>query len=135
MIALKVFFQFTLKALVFSLVLAVIHYFIATQLAVTLSVEEIFEMHAFIVFLTIVAYGIMVKIGSRDFDKIGFTFAGLVLIKMMVSFAYLYPFLKSPGYEVKEVVLNFFAVYLLFVFFEAREAYLLIQKGPFSPEK
>ena len=134
MTALKVFLQFTLRVLVFSLLLAGIHYVVALNLAVTLSIDQIFEMHAFIVFLTVLAYAVMVMVGKRDFDKIGFAFAGLVLIKMMVSFVFLYPFLKSPMYDVKEVVFNFFAVYLLFVFFEAREAYLLIQKGPFSPQ-
>ena len=131
---LKVFLKFTIKVLVLSLLLGGIHCIIATQVVINLPATVIFEMYAYILIITVLAYAAILVVGKRDFDKIGFAYAGLVLIKMMISFAFLYPFLKSPEYEVKEVVFNFFAIYLLFVFFEAREAYLLIQKGPFTPQ-
>lgn len=130
MTVLKVFLQFALKLLVFSLLVAGLHYLVVTNIAMSLPVKEVFKIHVFIVALTILTYAMLVVVGKLDDTKIGFAFAGLVLIKMMVSFAYLYPMLESPVYDVKEVVFNFFAVYLLFLFFEVREAYILIQKSP-----
>jgi|SRR5690606_16204571 len=134
MTILKIFLQFTLKLLVFSLVLAGLHYLVASNMAMSFPVKEIFKIHIFIVALTLLTYTLLVVVGKLDYTKIGLTFAGLVIVKMMVSFAYLYPILEPPVYDVKEVVFNFFAVYLLFLFFETREAYILIQKGPFTPQ-
>lgn len=134
MTVLKVFLQFTLKLLVFSLVLAGLHYLVASNLEMTFPTKEIFKIHVFIVALTMLTYAMLVVVGKLDYTKIGFAFAGLVMVKMMVSFAFLYPSLESPVYDVKELVFNFFAVYLLFLFFETREVYILIQKGPFTPQ-
>mgnify|MGYP000495313998 CR=1 FL=1 len=127
----KAFFLFATKALCFAFLLGLIHYFIDQRLSVTLPFPEIIKMYGFVFFLTNAAYLIMLLVGRRDFDKIGFTFLGLVMIKMMMSFVFLYPLLKSSNYADNEVVLNFFAIYLLSVFFEAKEAYSLIRKAPF----
>lgn len=129
MTALRQFLHFVLRILVFSLVLAGIHYLLAVQTNITPSVQDIFKMHIFVVVLTIGGYGVLSYIGYRDHNKIGFAFLGLIVIKMMVSFAFLYPYLKEPAAGINIMILNFFAVYFLFLAFEVREVYELIQKG------
>ena len=129
MIALRHFLHFVLRILMFSLLLAGIHYLLATNTAITPPVEEVFRMHVFIVLLTAAGYGVVTLVGYRDHNKVGFTFLGLVIVKIIVSFAFLYPYLKSPDMDVPRLVINFFAVYFLFLGFEVREVYLLIQKG------
>ncbi|AEV33339.1 hypothetical protein [Owenweeksia hongkongensis] len=134
MTVLKAFLQFLLKLLVFSLVVAALHYLVATNISMTFPIKEVYKMHVFVVALTMLAYAMLLVVARLDDTKVGFTFAGLVIIKMIVSFAYLYPLLEPPVYDVKEVVFNFFAIYLAFLFFEVREAYILIQKSPFAAE-
>lgn len=132
MTALKVFLQFVLRLLVVSLILVGAHYLMAGYSNASLPIEEVFKIHFFLVAITMLTYGMLVLVGKLDSTKIGFTFLGLVLAKMVISFAYLYPLLVPPAYDVNEIVFNFFAAYLLYLFFEVREAYILIQKGPFA---
>lgn len=132
MTALKVFLQFVLRLLVVSLILVGAHYLMAGYSNVSLPIQQVFKLHFFLVAITMLTYGMLVLVGKLDPTKIGFTFLGLVLAKMVISFAYLYPLLVPPAYDVNEIVFNFFAAYLLYLFFEVREAYILIQKGPFA---
>ena len=132
MTALKVFLQFVLRLLVVSLILVGAHYLVASYSNGSFPIEEVFKIHFFLVAITMLTYGMLVFVGKLDSTKIGFTFLGLVLAKMAISFAYLYPLLVPPAYDVNEIVFNFFAAYLLYLFFEVREAYILIQKGPFT---
>lgn len=132
MTALKVFLQFVLRLLVVSLILVGAHYLVAGYSNVSLPIQQVFKIHFFLVVITMLTYGMLVLVGKLDSTKIGFAFLGLVLAKMVISFAYLYPLLVPPAYDVNEIVFNFFGAYLLYLFFEVREAYILIQKGPFA---
>lgn len=127
MIALRQFLQFLLRLLVLSLVLAGAHYLLYVSTSITPALQQVFSMHVFVVLLTAVGFAILAYIGTKGPNKIGFAFLGLVVIKMMVSFAFLYPHLKNPGPGVNMLVLNFFAIYFLYLAFEVKEVYELIK--------
>lgn len=134
MIEVKLFLSFLLKLTLMAIPLATVHYILATSTALAPPLQQVLEIHMFVYALTAIGFGVLILVGRKDFDKIGFAFAGLVLVKMVVSFVFLYPYLQLSNLEVKTFVFNFFAVYLLYLFYEAREAYILIQKGPFSSQ-
>lgn len=127
MIALRQFLQFLLRLLVLSLLLAGAHYLLYIATSLTPSLQDVFSMHVFVVLLTAVGFAILTYFGSKGPNKVGFAFLGLVVIKMMVSFAFLYAYLKSPGPGVNVLVLNFFAIYFLYLAFEVKEVYALIK--------
>ena len=127
--ALRFFLGFLLRILVFSLVLAGVHYLLTQLTALTPEVSTVFKIHVFVVAVTVLSFAVLVMIGRIDHSKIGFTFLGLVILKMMVSFAFLYPYLIDTMVNTNILVFNFFIVYFLFLAWEVREVYLLIGKG------
>lgn len=134
MTALRLFGSFLIKLLIFSGILAGIHYLLISRTALEGPLSTLFGMHVFVVILTAVTYGILCRIAVKNFDKVGFAFLGLSLIKIMVSFVYLWPVLQMEGGERQSLVLHFFAIYFLVLFFEAREVYILLKEGPFTAQ-
>lgn len=127
--ALRFFLGFLLRILVFSLIVAGVHYLLARFTNITPEVITVFKIHVFMVAITVLSLALLVMVGKVDHTKIGFTFLALVVLKMMVSFAFLYPYFNDAAIDTNLLVLNFFAVYFLFLVWEVREVYLLIGKG------
>lgn len=55
---------------------------------------------------------------SKKEEYVGYTFLGLVLVKMVVSFIYLYPTIISQIPNKEHLILVFFALYFIYLIFE-----------------
>lgn len=124
----KDFSSFLIKIVVLSLLLAGGHYLLSTNTSITPGVADVFRIHVFIVILTVAVYATVVAVGRVNYDRAGFAFLGLSLIKLMISVAFLWPSIKGTGEADQLYVFNFFAVYFIFLVFELREVVVLIKR-------
>lgn len=124
----KDFSSFLIRIVIVSLLLAGGHYLLSNYTTITPEVADIFRIHVFIVILTVAVYATVVAVGRVSYDRAGFAFLGLSLIKLMISVAFLWPSIKGTGQADQIYVFNFFAVYFVFLAFELREVVLLIKR-------
>ena len=75
-------------------------------------------VYLFMFTLTALAYVIIRVAHENDRDKTAFMFLGFSMVKMMATIIYLYPVYESMGETGKIFVLQFFAVYFLYLFLE-----------------
>ncbi|MCB9363839.1 MAG: hypothetical protein H6587_04645 [Flavobacteriales bacterium] len=77
------------------------------------------KINFFITLLTVVVLNSLIIIKTKFPDKVGFGYLAFVLIKMILSIVFLFPFLKEKPNNLKVIVLSFFIIFFCHLFFEA----------------
>lgn len=80
------------------------------------SLEKIFLFNTLLSFIVIV---IICQINKKYIDKVGFTFLGLSILKMVFSIFFLFPLIQSNFENKIPDVLTFFLCYFIFLFTES----------------
>ncbi len=88
-----------------------------------LSTEEIFGFNFFLSLITVL---ILFFIHHKLPDKVGYTYLGFSVLKMMFSVYYLYPLIQADLANKIPDVLNFFCCYFLFLILESKLAITLL---------
>ncbi len=118
---------FALKIVLLTIFLVGLSYVVVTYTRHSVSVNELVVMYAYLVSLTLLSFALVLIAGSKKYDRAGFTFLGLALIKLMVSFAFLWPQISSKDEAVKPYLFHFFALYFIYLAFEAWQVVKVIQ--------
>jgi hypothetical protein len=72
----------------------------------------------FLLVLNIISFLLLLIVKIKKPDYVGYTFLGLVLIKMIVSFTFLFPTINSEISNKQNIILMFFALYFIYLMFE-----------------
>lgn len=113
---------FILTAVLIGLSFLMVHF-----TAHNLTVGELAGAYGYIVILTVLSFTIVLIAGSKKYERAGFAFLGLALIKLMVTFAFLWPKISSDDEGVKPYLFHFFALYFVYLAFEAWQVVKVIQ--------
>lgn len=112
--------KITFSILLFATCIFSLHYLINSYLFSTLiNVKELVKINFFITLLTVVVLNSLIIIKTKFPDKVGFGYLAFVLIKMILSIVFLFPFLKEKPNNLKVIVLSFFIIFFCHLFFEA----------------
>ena len=124
----KSFIDFVFKIVLLSVLLVSLHYFVFQNTIFSIDNDLIQKFYFFLISLNIFTYYILLKISEKKPDFVGFTFLGFVLIKMVVSFVFLYPIIKANMIDKEKFILIFFALYFIYLIFETVSSMSLINK-------
>ena len=112
--------KITFSVLVFTAGIFGAHYLINTfLLSELLNTTLVLKINLFSALLTIVVLNTLQVIKIKFPDKVGFGYLAFVLIKMILSVVFLFPFLKAKPDNLKVIVLSFFTIFFSHLFFEA----------------
>ena len=96
--------------------IGVIHFFVVKKIDLYFSILSIYAFNFALTFFSILA---LLFIQKKFSDKVGYTFLGLGVFKMMLSVVYLMPLIKSAFINKIPDTLNFFFCYFLFLLMES----------------
>ena len=117
--------KLTLTLLVFATIILGLHYIInAYLLNYSLSIKLVLKINFFVTLLTFLVINTLEMIRNKFPDKVGFGYLAFVLIKMIISVIFLFPFLKEKPSNIKVIILSFFIIFFAHLFFEV---YLIIR--------
>lgn len=94
------------------------HYFLFNNSNFSLTNSFIRESYLFLIVLNIFSFLLLMAVKNKKEEYVGYTFLGLVLVKMVVSFIYLYPTIISQTPNKENFILVFFALYFAYLIFE-----------------
>jgi len=110
----------TFSLLSFSIGVLGLHYLVNTYLLSNpLELDQVLKINFFVTLLTFVVLKTLNVIKTKFPDKVGFGYLTFVLVKMIISVVFLYPFLKEKPANLQLIILSFFSVFFLHLFFEA----------------
>ena len=115
-----------ISGLTFLLIL--IHYLVFENSSFNLQNKLIQRFYLFLTLLSLFTFYILLKVNEKKSEYVGYTFLGFVLIKMVVSFVFLYPIIVSNMLEKENYILIFFALYFIYLIFETVSSLFLINK-------
>lgn len=115
-----------ISGLTFLLIL--IHYLVFENSSFNLQNKLIQRFYLFLTLLNLFTFYILLKVNEKKSEYVGYTFLGFVLIKMVVSFVFLYPIIVSNMLEKENYILIFFALYFIYLIFETVSSLFLINK-------
>ena len=115
-----------ISGLTFLLIL--IHYLVFENSSFNLQNKLIHRFYLFLTLLNLFTFYILLKVNEKKSEYVGYTFLGFVLIKMVVSFVFLYPIIVSNMLEKENYILIFFALYFIYLIFETVSSLFLINK-------
>ena len=105
-----------------------IHYLVFENSSFNLQNKLIQRFYLFLTLLNLFTFYILLKVNEKKSEYVGYTFLGFVLIKMVVSFVFLYPIIVSNMLEKENYILIFFALYFIYLIFETVSSLFLINK-------
>jgi hypothetical protein len=114
----KNFLKSTFQILILTFFLATTQFLIFRNSNYSLTNLFIFKSYIFLVVLNIISFLLLLIIKTKKPDYVGYTFLGLVLIKMILSFTFLFPTIKSEITNKEYIILMFFALYFVYLIFE-----------------
>ena len=115
-----------ISGLTFLLIL--IHYLVFENSSFNLQNKLIQRFYLFLTLLNLFTFYILLKVNEKKYEYVGYTFLGFVLIKMVVSFVFLYPIIISKMLEKEKYILVFFVLYFVYLIFETVSSLFLINK-------
>ena len=115
-----------ISGLTFLLIL--IHYLVFENSSFNLQNKLIQRFYLFLTLLNLFTFYILLKVNEKKSEYVGYTFLGFVLIKMVVSFVFLYPIIISKMLEKEKYILVFFVLYFVYLIFETVSSLFLINK-------
>lgn len=117
--------KLTLILLLFSIFIFGLHYIINEYILNNpLPYKLVFKINVFVTLLTFVVINTLELIKHKFHDKVGFGYLAFVLIKMIISVVFLFPFLKEKPTNIKFIILSFFTIFFMHLIFEV---YLIIK--------
>lgn len=120
---------FLLKLMVFCSLLCGIHYYIFTNFFSGIILYlPIWSIYLFNLILVLIVYALIKYILAKDISKVYNTFLISIIIKMVLAIVFLLPLFFGKSDNNKVEVINFFAVYFLFLAFEVFTITRLIAK-------
>lgn len=108
--------------------LILIHYFVFENSSFNIQNKLIQRFYIFLTLLNLFTFYVLLKVDQKKSEYVGYTFLGFVLIKMVVSFVFLYPIIQSNMLEKEKFILVFFALYFIYLIFETVSSMSLINK-------
>lgn len=72
----------------------------------------------------------LVYVWKVFYDKVGFAFLALILLKMAASVAFLMPLIKGAENAVTNPVLQFFTLYFLYLIYDVLQVMQLLKNEP-----
>jgi hypothetical protein len=96
---------------------------------------ELTEYALFSFVLTQMSYFVVLYIHNQNNNRTGFAFLALVLVKMAIAALYIIPQLKAAEADKFFLMFSFFGLYFFYLFLEARELMVLLNKDKFVPQK
>lgn len=115
----------TFSVLLFSTLIFGLHYIINVYLlSQPIELTILLKINIFITLLTLVVLNSLRAIKIRFPNKVGFGYLAFVLIKMIISVVFLFPFLKEKTANLKVIILTFFLIFFTHLIFEV---YLIIK--------
>ena len=120
--------DYIIKILGLTFFLILIHYFVFENSSFNLQNKLIQRFYLFLTLLNLFTFYILLKVNEKKYEYVGYTFLGFVLIKMVVSFVFLYPIIVSNMLEKENYILIFFALYFIYLIFETVSSLFLINK-------
>ena len=120
--------DYIIKILGLTFFLILIHYFVFENSSFNLQNKLIQRFYLFLTLLNLFTFYILLKVNEKKYEYVGYTFLGFVLIKMVVSFVFLYPIIISKMLEKEKYILVFFVLYFVYLIFETVSSLFLINK-------
>ena len=120
--------DYIIKILGLTFFLILIHYFVFENSSFNLQNKLIQRFYLFLTLLSLFTFYILLKVNEKKPEYVGYTFLGFVLIKMVVSFVFLYPIIISKMLEKEKYILVFFVLYFVYLIFETVSSLFLINK-------
>ncbi len=120
---------FAIRLIALSGILAGLSFLVLKLTTHHLAWAELVEIYTYLIVLTLLSFALVMQAGSKNYDRAGFVFLGLALVKLMLSFAFLWPKISSGGESAKPYLFHFFALYFLYLGFEAWQVVKVIQKA------
>ncbi len=108
--------------------LILIHYFVFENSSFSLQNNLIQRFYIFLTLLNLFTFYVLLRVDQKKSEYVGYTFLGFVLIKMVVSFVFLYPIIKANMIDKEKFILVFFALYFIYLIFETVSSMSLINK-------
>ena len=108
--------------------LILIHYFVFENSSFSLQNNLIQRFYIFLTLLNLFTFYVLLRVDQKKSEYVGYTFLGFVLIKMVVSFVFLYPIIKANMIDKEKFILIFFALYFIYLIFETVSSMSLINK-------
>jgi hypothetical protein len=108
--------------------LILIHYFLFENSSFSLQNNLIQRFYMFLTLLNLFTFYVLLRVDQKKSEYVGYTFLGFVLIKMVVSFVFLYPIIKANMIDKEKFILIFFALYFIYLIFETVSSMSLINK-------
>jgi hypothetical protein len=118
---------FVIRLLITSGVLAAASYGLMHYNILAVMPADVLFTYIYLIALTTASYTVVLLAGSTKYDRAGFAFLGLALIKLMISFAFLWPKISSDDEAAKPYLLHFFALYFIYLFIEAMQVVKVIR--------
>jgi hypothetical protein len=111
-----------------TVLLILIHYFLFENSSFSLQNNLIQRFYMFLTILNLFTFYVLLRVDQKKSEYVGYTFLGFVLIKMVVSFVFLYPIIKANMIDKEKFILIFFALYFIYLIFETVSSMSLINK-------
>ena len=102
----------------FALVLFGLHLTLILFLLKSQSLSFILGTHSFLFFFLFVGNLAMRKVKSIDPKKVGMTFLGITVFKMLFSIVFIFVIKQNSSLTKNEIILNFFGVFFLYLMYE-----------------
>jgi hypothetical protein len=104
--------------LLLSLILAVLFFLIHSYFANSTFILKLYSIYLFHFIVNSLVYVVISYISKTYFDRIGFAFMTLSVLKMLASVIFLMPIFISDKVNLIPEVINFFAPYFIFLLLE-----------------
>jgi hypothetical protein len=114
----KVVVKFLFQILVLTFLLLIGHFFLFDNYDFSLKNSFVKQSYLYLIALNVFSFLILIAVKIKKEDSVGYVFLGLVLVKMVVSFVYLYPTIVSQISNKEYLILVFFALYFIYLIFE-----------------
>ena len=114
----KFFFKSIFQIIILTFFLAITQFLIFRNSIYGLTNPFVIKSYIFLLILNIISFLLLIIVKIKKPDYVGYTFLGLVLIKMIVSFTFLFPTINSEIVNKENIILMFFALYFIYLMFE-----------------
>jgi|LakMenEpi03Aug12_release.lakeMendotaPanAssembly.Ray.scaffolds.fasta_scaffold154555_2 hypothetical protein len=114
----KFFLKSIFQILLLTFLLTITQFLIFRNSVYGLTNPFVIKSYMFLLVLNIISFLLLLIVKIKKPDYVGYTFLGLVLIKMIVSFTFLFPTINSEISNKQNIILMFFALYFIYLMFE-----------------
>ena len=110
--------NFAINLLIFSVILAGVHYLVYKVIPEQYQPGGIIEMHIFMLLITVVVHFTMLFLLRKKTEYMGYGFVGASFIKMIICVLFLLPELMNQTETTNSYIFQFFGLYFAYLTFE-----------------